>query len=231
MPESSLVDYNDLLQHVQLEMWKYLEKYDPSRGTTFMQFFGARVNGRLNGAIIDALRELQDCTRLIAQWRRVMAPMFATLRNELGRQPTLEEFCDKFGWHHEPILRNRAFWAGTFNQRQVGGSVEQQEEGDLDALQNFQSRDGAVSSDQQRMVSKDNMRFIRSHLKDPDMDYIVWAYYEQHETNEQILRDFRCQGRKCSLSWVVSKHNRAKEIIKEKVGRAALKMMVENADK
>jgi DNA-directed RNA polymerase specialized sigma subunit len=227
MPQYSLLERDDLRQAVVMAMYKLLDEYDPGYGTiTFMQFANARDRSRLRGAILDCLRTLQEFPRSIAKNRRLVKPMMANLRNVLRHKPTLEEFCDYYGWHWKAVLTDRLFATGVFNQGRV--VVDATDESiEVDSIQQVESR----HQDNDAVMSRvDNIDRILECLPDDDMRYIVWAYYFVGDTNDRIRDSLRASGRKCSLSLVVSKHKAAIAILREKFTLESIRTMASRAD-
>ena len=231
MPHYSLVEADDLRQSAMMAMWRALDQYDPTVGTTFMEFFNAKNHSRLRGAIIDALRSLQEFPRDIALLRREMKPKFQQLRTELRRSVTPEEFCDRYGWEYAKKFRDNLLWCGVFNQPQKvslssgNGELECEE---IQPLTNHQARqDYAV----RRGERADFEQYILSLLEDRNVNYVMWAYFFQHETIEQITKELRSAGVKCSPSWVNNKREEGLAIIRSKVDRDTMRFLAERERK
>lgn len=236
MPKFSLLNQEDLEQVAQIEMLKYLDKFDPEYGTiTFMQFLNAKGKSRLNGSIKDCLRSLQDFSRLIAKLRRELKPLFIKLTQKIGHKPTSEEFLDEYGWDtsikveknkwmtYREILSHPLFYSGVFNQRQHA-SIDSEgfNEENLESLANIEApiprRDNQVNR-------YDSMNFILSHIEDEDIRYIIWEYYYNDETDKRIFRSLSAFGKKCSPSWITNKRKAGEKIIEQRLGRKGLEIL------
>lgn len=233
MPKSSLLDQEDLEDAVQIEMWKYLDKFNPEFGTiTFMQFYNARGNSRLTGSIVDRLRELQDCTRPIAQKRRDIRPMLNALAFKLRHRPTPEEFCDEYGWDtvydeetgetFREVITDRLFWSGVFNQRRTATDLDGMNDEELESLATQESR---PSKNLNRMQGQDSKQYILSFIEDEWINFIIDCYIWQNDTDKQICLMINQAGRRCSASWVSNKRKEGLRILEERLGLKKLKML------
>ncbi len=233
MPPSALVHQDDLEEAVQVEMYKYLDRFDPEFGTiTFMKFFNAKRKSRLKGSMIDRLRELQDCTRDTAKQRREIKPMFKALAHKLGHHPTIEEFLDEYGWEtlscdgkmtYREILSERAFFFGVFNQRQLASdSANGISEEELESLANQESR---PAKNLNRMQGRDSKEYILSFIQDEWINFIIDCYYWQGDTDERICSFINQAGKKCSVSWVAGKRKDGHRILREQLGLSEFKLL------
>lgn len=234
MPKYSLVHQDELEESAQVEMWKYLDKYDPNFGTiTFMQFFNAKRGSRLQGAIKDCLRSLQDCTREIAKQRREIKPMMKELAQKLGHKPTPEEFCDEYGWDslgsskqtYREIITDPLFTAGVFNQRLKtdSGSEGGMDESDLESLA---SQEAKPARNVNRMQGADFKQIVLSAINDEWIRFIVDCYIWQNDTDERICSYINACGKKCSVSWVAGKRKEGYKIIEAAFGLDYLRGLI-----
>jgi RNA polymerase sigma factor for flagellar operon FliA len=85
----SQVEMNDLISVGVLGLIDAAARYRPSLGVPFEAFARRRVNG----AMLDALRELDWAPRSLRRLRREMDAAVASLRHRLGREPREEEIA------------------------------------------------------------------------------------------------------------------------------------------
>lgn len=86
----SQVEMNDLISVGVLGLIDAATRYRPSLGVPFEAFARRRVNG----AMLDALRELDWAPRSLRRLRREMDAAVASLRHRLGREPREEEIAE-----------------------------------------------------------------------------------------------------------------------------------------
>ena len=86
----SQVEMNDLISVGVLGLIDAATRYRPSLGVPFDAFARRRVDG----AMLDALRELDWAPRSLRRLRREMDAAVASLRHRLGREPREEEIAD-----------------------------------------------------------------------------------------------------------------------------------------
>jgi len=86
----SQVEMNDLISVGVLGLIDAATRYRPSTGVPFDAFARRRVNG----AMLDALRELDWAPRSLRRLRREMDAAIASLRHRFGREPREEEIAD-----------------------------------------------------------------------------------------------------------------------------------------
>lgn len=89
----SSVDINDLINDGVLGLMDAIEKYDGTRAVKFETYAVTRING----AILDALRNLDWVPRTIRQRAREMDRGAEQLEAKLGRAPTSEELAAHLG--------------------------------------------------------------------------------------------------------------------------------------
>lgn len=89
----SSVDINDLINDGVFGLMDAIEKYDGSRAVKFETYAVTRING----AILDALRNLDWVPRTIRQRARELDRAAEELETKLGRAPTNEEVADRLG--------------------------------------------------------------------------------------------------------------------------------------
>lgn len=125
VPDHSLLEQEDVVAAAIIGMLQYIDKYDPAVGCTFMQFANAKGKSRIQGSITDHLRILMDCTRTASFRRRIIAPMVNDLRHELGRDPSTDDFVDRYGETWREWIEDFLFGKKVYNQGRDSESVDQ----------------------------------------------------------------------------------------------------------
>jgi RNA polymerase sigma factor for flagellar operon FliA len=87
----SQVEMNELISVGVIGLIDAADRYKPAMGVPFDAFARRRVQG----AMLDALRDLDWAPRSLRRMRRDLDAATATLRHELRREPTEEEVADK----------------------------------------------------------------------------------------------------------------------------------------
>jgi RNA polymerase sigma factor FliA len=87
------VEMNDLVSVGVLGLIEAATRYRPSLGVPFVAFARRRVNG----AMLDKLRELDWAPRSLRRLRREMDAAVSSLRHRLGREPREQEIADAMG--------------------------------------------------------------------------------------------------------------------------------------
>jgi RNA polymerase sigma factor for flagellar operon FliA len=82
------VDLQDLIQDGMIGLLEAIAKYDPTKNDKFVNY----AKFRIHGAMIDALRNMDDVPRLT----RKREKRFAELEKKLGREPTEDEVVREF---------------------------------------------------------------------------------------------------------------------------------------
>ena len=89
----SSVDINDLINDGVFGLMDAIEKYDDTRAVKFETYAVTRING----AILDALRNLDWIPRTVRQRAREVDRACDELENRLGRAPSSEELAEHMG--------------------------------------------------------------------------------------------------------------------------------------
>lgn len=214
MPRYSLVEPDDLNQGAARGLMRCIDKYDITVGTNFMQYANAKKSG-LRGAVLDALRELQNCTRLVAQWRRELRPLFAKLTQKLRKPPTIEEFLSHYGtwsedgrFNYQEILSSREYWSNVFNQSRGGfGATDGSDPlDDMASLTDIEDKHPEGPSGVERGFTIER---VLSVIKDQRTRFAVWAYVWGGLTDEEVSRRLSC-----SPSVASAKRNEGIEILR-----------------
>jgi RNA polymerase sigma factor FliA len=95
----SSVDINDLINDGVFGLMDAIEKYDGSRAVKFETYAVTRING----AILDALRNLDWVPRTIRQRAREIDRASEELESTLGRAPSSEELAEHLGLSGEEL--------------------------------------------------------------------------------------------------------------------------------
>lgn len=207
MPRYSLADIDDISQAAHYGALRAIDAYIIEREKPFMAF----ANSRINGAIIDMLRQLQDFPRVVAKWRRQLRPIISAIRNKLSHEPTIDDICRHAGEDFRHILEDPLFASGVFNQNEE----ENKHSEDDDYLDDTQL--GAKGAIEKRdhvndsiLHSVEAMDKILSVLP-PTHTFIIFAYYfiKPGKTNAAIARNIGC-----SNSTVVNRHNEAIKMLR-----------------
>ena len=100
IPQTSLLEAEDLYSYGMIGLINAIDRFDPSRGVRFEAFATARIRG----AVIDELRVLNWMPRsAVARVRQIEAAL-ATLEQRLGRPANEQEAADEVG---VPLKRYR----------------------------------------------------------------------------------------------------------------------------
>lgn len=226
LPTYSLIQIEDLYQAVAIRLFETIPKFDPSFGIDFWQFFNSQQGNRsfLKGAIIDGVRALQNCTRRIAKQKRRLAEAGKMLRHALQREPTIDDFCDFFGWEHREELSEPMLWQSVFNQ-----SAKPDGEAGVDDY-STESRFADASLAREEEIKCNLLpegiqreKAILSIIKDDECRYAVWAYYWLGYTNKMIAKYLDC-----SISTALERKRQGEQIIAEYFTRESLGRIVEN---
>jgi RNA polymerase sigma factor FliA len=97
----SQVELSDLISAGVLGLFEAAERYRPAAGVPFDAF----ARRRLQGAMLDALRDLDWAPRSARDLRRQLDKAVARLRHELGREPGETELADAMGLSAEEYAR------------------------------------------------------------------------------------------------------------------------------
>src|SRR4051794_19895650 len=89
----TIIDSDDIISYGTLGLIDAVERFDPTRGIKFETYAIARIRG----AIIDALRSLDQIPRTARQRAREIEAAIAELQEKLKRPPTDEEVAARMG--------------------------------------------------------------------------------------------------------------------------------------
>lgn len=211
MPHYSLTEAGDLRQAAYKGLIEAVDAYDPMRGVNFMSF--ARL--RIRGAMLDALREMQEYPRSIAEGRRLLRNLIEPLKQKLACNPTIEDIVAEYGEQYRPMLEDKLMFSGVFNQvkqKQINGTPTGY---DTD----YHDADYVIDATQTRQESKIQMNLSRiekeesilAQIPDQELRLIIRFYYFFGMTNKQVSLII---GK--SVSTTVNRHKMALQFLKDK---------------
>lgn len=96
--------FEDLISCASIALVEVANRYDPSEGTAFSTYAVKRIRG----AVLDELRRIDWASRSVRDGRRRLATAEAELRDELGRDATVEELAYRLGLETDELERLRA---------------------------------------------------------------------------------------------------------------------------
>jgi RNA polymerase sigma factor for flagellar operon FliA len=168
------VDVEDLAQEGNFGLFDALDKFDPTRGTTFKTYCSTRVRG----AMLDALRNLDWVPRLERQRTGQVERLRAEFREQHGREPSDAEVAELLDLDESDVQRTAPRQMHSVSDRRHPGGEEGEhpleslamsgEEGPLDAVHR-----------------KDLMAEISRGLTDKER-HILTMYYLRGLTLKQI---------------------------------------------
>ncbi len=95
------IELSDLISVGVLGLLEAAERYRPSVGVPFDAF----ARRRLQGAMLDSLRDMDWASRSARRQRRQLDQTIATLRQDLGREPREDEIAGALGLAGEEYAR------------------------------------------------------------------------------------------------------------------------------
>ena len=212
MPYRSLLDYDDLVAYAGIGLIDAIEKFDVSYNVKFETF----AYYRINGAVIDGLRELQNFPRETAFLRREIAPLIESLTQVLGRTPTHDELKIYFQFVSigdrsiSDILDDPLLTASVFNQQPLRNSDDNQGEDGDNSIGCIESclckrRKSYVPKPYEALQRIDLISKIMKILNDDIYERtVVMCYFFMSMTSNQIAK---ITG--LSLTWVSTKKESA----------------------
>lgn len=131
IPKKSSLTADDAIQVVIARLLDNMEEFDPDfareedwlkpENNMFMMWFNSapvmgQPRSRLLGAINDELRSLMHFPRKTPEELREFNEGMSRLRQKLGKNPTLEEYLDEYGWDKIKKVKNPLLHSQVFNQ-------------------------------------------------------------------------------------------------------------------
>lgn len=180
----TILDAEDVISYGVFGLIEAIERFDPSRGLRFETY----AIPRIRGAIIDALRSLDQVSRTVRQKARDIQRVFVELEQELGRTPTEEETAERLGMSLE------RYQQVCVQSSVLNLSLEQLLAGDPDDSGGRTPLHGVADSDAPDPETVVERRELIRHLaaalaKLPKNEKLVLAlYYHEELTMREISR-------------------------------------------
>lgn len=131
VPKKSLLTAEDSVQVVVERLLRDMEEFDPDfareedwlnpDNNMFMMWFNSapvmgKPRSRLIGALEDEKRRLMNFPRKTPEELREFNEGMNKLRQKLGKNPTLEEYLDEYGWDKVKKVKNPLLHSQVFSQ-------------------------------------------------------------------------------------------------------------------
>ncbi|MBM4417058.1 MAG: FliA/WhiG family RNA polymerase sigma factor [Chloroflexi bacterium] len=188
----SVVDSDDVLSYGTIGLIDAVERFDPERGIKFETY----AISRIRGAIIDALRSLDQIPRTTRQRAREIETAIAELESKLRRPPAEEEVARHLGMDLERY-RDVIVRSGTTTVSLDALLLSDDEEGGPRAFEDRDSPDP-----QNTAVRREAERLLVEAVKRlPERERLVLSlYYYQELTMKEISRVMEIsESRVCQL--------------------------------
>jgi RNA polymerase sigma factor FliA len=173
----SQVEIVDLIGVGVLGLIEAAERYQPGLGVPFDAF----ARRRLQGAMLDALRDIDWAPRSARRLRRQLESAVAGLRHQLGREPDEDEIATAMGFGPEEYTR-------ALDQMRLleAGSVRQlEDEGEGALLDWRQDPDDGPEARLQRTELRTHLAAALSGLPERER-HILALYYDEDLTLAEI---------------------------------------------
>jgi len=180
----------DAVAVVLMRMWKDMDDFDPDYArqedwlkpgsNMFMQWFNSAVNSRLIGALQDEKRRLMNFPRKTPQQLRQFHGGMAKLRQKLGKEPTLEEYLDEYGWDKISEVSNELLFSQVFSQSNSKPGEHTDQELRFDGDRRRQEPQDQMSADQAMQKMRERWgreAQIMQIVGDPDLQMPIIAYW------------------------------------------------------
>lgn len=167
LPPGSTLDENDLRSAAHIGLLSAISSYDSRKGASFKTWCFLRVNG----AIIDELRSVQQLPREIARHRRVIREELNKLSNDLKYSPTTEQ-VEKCITNQLQISLSPLLSTNTFNQCEVYN----EETGDRKSVLDFQE-DHREKDQTEFYIRHEIEQAVFTILKDKHLSAIFQYYF------------------------------------------------------
>lgn len=189
-----ILDLDDVLSYGAIGLLDALDRYDPARGVKFETFAIARIRG----AILDALRALDPVPRSARQKVHEIERAFATLSDQLGRQPSDAEVAQYL--EMDPERYEQALQYGNCTIVSLDSLLEGDEEDGTPISRALE--DHGQPSPPDRVAEREAFFQLRSALRQlPERERLILAlYYHEELTMKEISRVLRIsESRVCQL--------------------------------
>jgi RNA polymerase sigma factor for flagellar operon FliA len=189
----TVIDSDDVISYGTIGLIDAVERFDPSRGIKFETYAIARIRG----AIIDALRQLDQIPRTARQRAREIEAAIVELEAKLKRPPTDEEVAKHVGMdvdkYREAIVRTSAVTLSLDSLL----SVDDEEGGRAYSFEDPDSPDPVSSSERREAEAL----LVEAVKKLPERERLVLSlYYYEELTMKEISRVMEIsESRVCQL--------------------------------
>jgi RNA polymerase sigma factor for flagellar operon FliA len=193
----TIIDSDDVISYGTLGLIDAVERFDPSRGIKFETYAIARIRG----AIIDALRSLDQIPRTARQRAREIEAAMAELEAKLKRPPTDEEVAAAVGMdvdrYREAIVRTNVV---TLSLDSLLSSDDEEGPGSGTKPYAFEDRDSPdpLAVSERRELEKALVLAVKNL---PERERLVLSlYYYEELTMKEISRVMEIsESRVCQL--------------------------------
>jgi RNA polymerase sigma factor for flagellar operon FliA len=193
----TIVDSDDIISYGTLGLIDAVERFDPTRGIKFETYAIARIRG----AIIDALRSLDQIPRTARQRAREIEAAIAELEAKLKRPPTDQEVADRMGMdverYREACVRTNVM---TLSLDNLLSSDDEEGPGSGMRPYAFEDRDSPdpLAATERREMEKALVVAVRNL---PERERLVLSlYYYEELTMKEISRVMEIsESRVCQL--------------------------------
>ena len=211
--ESSLASCDDLVQSAYFGLIQAAQSYTVNDVTAFKTF----AYYRINGAIVDCLRKLQDYPRSIARLRREYKPKVSMLSAQLGKIPTVDEVREHLGEEAAEIIADPLFGTCVFNQ------ATERSEDDIDSVVNCVDRKEdyrgkKTKTSLQKFEFQDKvLSAIDNEMVREVIDY--YYFWQMVYRSIAMIQD-------CSIATVTNRHDRGISVLRKKFTVEDLREMI-----
>ncbi|HEV8635342.1 MAG TPA: FliA/WhiG family RNA polymerase sigma factor [Chloroflexota bacterium] len=190
----TVIDSDDVISYGTIGLIDAVERFDPSRGIKFETYAIARIRG----AIIDALRQLDQIPRTARQRAREIEAAIAELEAKLKRPPTDEEVAKRLGMdvdkYREVCVRTSVV---TLSLDSLLSVDDEEGGGRAHAFEDPDSPDPVSSTERREMEGL----LVLAVKKLPERERLVLSlYYYEELTMKEISRVMEIsESRVCQL--------------------------------
>jgi RNA polymerase sigma factor for flagellar operon FliA len=189
----TVIDSDDVISYGTIGLIDAVERFDPSRGIKFETYAIARIRG----AIIDALRQLDQVPRTARQRAREIEAAIAELEAKLKRPPTDEEVAKRVGMdvdkYREAVVRTSTVTLSLDSLL----SVDDEEGGRAHSFEDPDSPNPVASTERREAEAL----LAEAVKKLPDRERLLLSlYYYEELTMKEISRVMEIsESRVCQL--------------------------------
>ena len=168
------VDVDDLAQEGNIGLMDAMKRYDPSRGILFKTFCSPRVNG----AMMDALRNQDWVPRLERQRTGQVERARRAFRDRHGRDPSDGEIADELDLREKDVMRTQP--------RQMHSVSDRRHPAGEDSEQPLESIAESAESDPMDTVHRSDLMEELGKILTEKERSILTMYYQRGLTLRQI---------------------------------------------